>query len=101
MAGYGERLLMGLGVTENPHGDDIVKAMEEARQMYEAYSQQQAQDRMNAINSAFSMFGPANNMLGRMYGPQAMTDFDRALQNPLDRRPARRQRPPGELKLVG
>lgn len=70
----------GLGLAPNEAGPEKLAALKAAEETYRGYRPQNLQARQQAVDNAFSMFQPANNMLGQMYGQGAMVDFDQALR---------------------
>lgn len=55
---------------------NIAKALEQ-------YRPQVAQAQSQALGNSLASFVPANNMLGQMYGPGAMIDFNTIAQSPV------------------
>lgn len=88
-----ENLLQGVGATENPYGDDIIRAMQDAQAKYEAYRPEHMQARMQGMHNAFSVFDPANKMLADMYGPGVGVNWQGAISNPFPQAP-----PPSEAQ---
>ena len=55
-------------------------------QMAVAYQQQRpllAQAQTNGLNQSLQAYAPANDMLGKMYGPSAMADLNALGKNPM------------------
>lgn len=67
----------------NAAGQRQQAAMEEASRTYGGMRAPMAQSRMNAFHQALNALGPANNMLGSMYGQGAKQDLAAAGQNPI------------------
>lgn len=82
--------LLGLGYglfAPDPAGDaekGHLRQLEEAQRRYAEYRPQALQARLSAIQNAANMFGPVNNALGRMYGPDAQLNLEGAGVNPFD-----------------
>lgn len=69
----------------NAAGHRQQAAMEHASKTYAGLQAPMAQSRMNAFHQALNALGPANNMLGSMYGQGAKQDLSDsgAGQNPM------------------
>ncbi len=76
------------------------RGMHGVAKSYQAYRPEVAQARMNALNNQMSMFGPVNNMLGQMYGPDAQFSNAQATQSPLSTRMMDIGAPKGSAMLM-
>lgn len=60
----------------------MVDALKDAQEQYTQYRPEIAGARIDGLNQALGMFGPANAQLQAMYGPQAGVDL--SVESPLD-----------------
>lgn len=79
--------LQALGLVDNPYTDDVMRSLGEARKQYEEYRPEALNARVENLNRAMGLLGPANNMLGKMYGTDAMSDFSTFSTSPFDPMP--------------
>ncbi len=66
----------------NPEEEAQQKAFADAHAALMKYRPQAMQARMNAMGSMQHAFDPMNNLMGQMYGPQAMQNMSQTMQNP-------------------
>ena len=69
---------------KNKQNEAHTKALADAARAYEEYRPLQGQNYQNSLNSQLSMYQPVQNALGKMYGPDAQTDYTQASQSPID-----------------
>lgn len=70
------------GIFGNPEQEAHEKALKRAQQEMFQYRPEALDARMNAMHSMAGAFGPANNMMGQMYGSGAQMDVGSMIQNP-------------------
>ena len=70
---------------EDPAEKKKLKAMRQAAAAYQQRQYEQPQYRINAGNQQLQAYQPANQLLGQMYGPEAMQNLQ--MQNPLPSAP--------------
>jgi len=68
------------GLVSNPADEQMRQQMKNNRMAAQMYREAMPQQRAQALQQLFQLYGPANSALGAMYGPQAMIDFNQATQ---------------------
>lgn len=74
---------MATAIFGSPQEEALQKQIKAMQDAYTAYRPQVAQSRMNALGNQLSVYGPVNDMLGKMYGQGAQVDTSKLMQNPM------------------
>ncbi len=97
---WGDAFSGGSG-NKDQQEQDLVDAMEQAKQMYAAYRQQVGSARQRALQNRLSMFDAPNQQLADMYGRSLNFDMQNPLQGIFDSLNQQQSQPSGSRQVYG